>query len=93
MQQRTRRVLDERGPAAELALQHHIDTIRSAAETAQRKIDMLRDDGLGGHIRFGKDHAMSWQTAEAYFNPSWTPFQADRGRCFSGIVDDGVARK
>jgi len=23
----------------------------------------------------------------AYFSPSWTPFQADRGRCFSGIVD------
>ena len=25
----------------------------------------------------------------AYFSPSWTPFQSDRGRCFSGIVDDG----
>jgi len=23
----------------------------------------------------------------AYFSPSWTAFQADRGRCFSGIVD------
>ena len=22
-----------------------------------------------------------------YFSPSWTPFQADRGCCFSGIVD------
>ena len=37
----------------------------------------------------------------AYFNPSWTPFQADRGRHFSVIVDAvsagswtmGVARK
>ena len=25
----------------------------------------------------------------AYFSPSWTPFQADRGRHFSVIVDDG----
>ena len=25
----------------------------------------------------------------AYFSPSWTAFQADRGRDFSGIVDDG----
>jgi len=24
----------------------------------------------------------------AYFSPSWTAFQADRGRCFSVIVDD-----
>ena len=24
-----------------------------------------------------------------YFSPSWTAFQADRGRRFSGIVDDG----
>jgi hypothetical protein len=23
----------------------------------------------------------------AYFSPSWTAFQADRGRHFSGIVD------
>jgi len=23
----------------------------------------------------------------AYFSPSWTPFQADRGRHFSVIVD------
>jgi len=27
------------------------------------------------------------RTPDAYFSPSWTPFQADRGRCFSGIVD------
>ena len=25
----------------------------------------------------------------AYFSPSWTPFQTDRGRHFSVIVDDG----
>jgi hypothetical protein len=25
----------------------------------------------------------------AYFSPSWTAFQTDRGRRFSGIVDDG----
>ena len=24
---------------------------------------------------------------DAYFSPSWTPFQADRGRDFSVIVD------
>ena len=24
----------------------------------------------------------------AYFSPSWTAFQTDRGRCFSVIVDD-----
>ena len=24
---------------------------------------------------------------DAYFSPSWTPFQADRGRHFSVIVD------
>jgi len=24
----------------------------------------------------------------AYFSPSWTAFQTDRGRCFSAIVDD-----
>jgi len=23
----------------------------------------------------------------AYFSPSWTVFQADRGRCFSVMVD------
>jgi hypothetical protein len=23
----------------------------------------------------------------AYFSPSWTAFQADRGRCFSVMVD------
>ena len=27
-------------------------------------------------------------SSRAYFSPSWTAFQADRGRCFSGIVDD-----
>jgi hypothetical protein len=27
------------------------------------------------------------KAAIAYFSPSWTAFQADRGRCFSGIVD------
>ena len=26
----------------------------------------------------------------SYFSSSWTAFQADRGRRFSGIVDDGV---
>ena len=26
-------------------------------------------------------------TPGEYFSPSWTAFQADRGRCFSGIVD------
>jgi hypothetical protein len=29
----------------------------------------------------------------ASFSPSWTAFQADRGRCFSVIVDDEAARK
>ena len=28
-----------------------------------------------------------FQTMSAYFSPSWTPFQADRGRHFSVIVD------
>jgi hypothetical protein len=29
------------------------------------------------------------QLLHAYFSPSWTVFQSDRGRRFSGIVDDG----
>jgi len=33
------------------------------------------------------------RVAGAYFSPSWTAFQRDRGRCFSGIVDDGGGAK
>jgi len=43
------------------------------------------------HERYKAKHvakAMHLYSFEgAYFSPSWTPFQADRGRCFSGIVD------
>ena len=35
----------------------------------------------------GKLLALAIPLLLAYFSPSWTPFQADRGRCFSGIVD------
>lgn len=31
--------------------------------------------------------------ATAYFSPSWMACQADRGRRFSVIVDDGMARQ
>jgi hypothetical protein len=41
-----------------------------------------------------QEAARSWLTIPecagrlgAYFSPSWTPFQADRGRDFSVIVD------
>ena len=62
MQQGARRRLEERGAAAELALQHRIDTIRSATETAQRKIELpfhVADEGMGSRKagqKAGQDH-------------------------------------
>ena len=52
-----------------------------------RGVGLRRDDiricvGLG---RFGA--VVHPQVKSAYFSPSWTPFQADRGRDFSVIVD------
>ena len=35
----------------------------------------------------GKVLLLSPIVGDEYFSPSWTPFQADRGCCFSGIVD------
>jgi len=34
-----------------------------------------------------KDEHIRVFGVDAYFSPSWTPFQADRGRDFSVIVD------
>ena len=60
---------------------------------AEEQLESLLLAGLKG-----EETVMSradWQqirqeaTAHEYFSPSWTPFQADRGRCFSVIVDDG----
>ena len=45
---------------------------------------------VGRHRRILFDDLMAYQQVlheDAYFSPSWTPFQADRGRDFSVIVD------
>ena len=42
------------------------------------------DHGFSFPLRFFDEHQLA-----AYFSPSWTAFQADRGRHFSVIVDDG----
>ena len=50
--------------------------------------DEWPDEGLPASIFGDRGPGMSRSVREAaYFSPSWTAFQADRGRDFSGIVD------
>ena len=43
----------------------------------------------GANLLLGDASVLGSAPQAEYFSPSWTPFQADRGRCFSAIVDDG----
>ena len=63
------------------------DAKNSTSLLAQRDAELLlrqtKIDALTHEIR-GLRH---FRFAAAYFSPSWTAFQADRGRDFSVIVD------
>jgi hypothetical protein len=45
------------------------------------------DERTSAHVRSDECAAKAAALQGAYFSPSWTAFQADRGRDFSVIVD------
>jgi hypothetical protein len=58
--------------------------IRAETKRLKAKIDAMDPQGRAARIQA---EAEEQAKADAYFSPSWTAFQADRGRYFSVIVD------
>ena len=50
-------------------------------------VESINSDESQGQALRGKQFGELQEYLHAYFSPSWTPFQADRGRHFSVIVD------
>jgi Transposase DDE domain len=78
----TAEVTDRKG--ALQALKHSKDTLGQRWQRAGR----WRLHGPAVRARGARDPGRAGRSG-AYFSPSWTAFQSDRGRCFSANVDDG----